>query len=113
MNQNKQTLKILGIGVLIFYLVPFLASKLSADLGMGICIMMLFIFNSVYSFFASFLIAKEYGFRWDMPLFTGVVFEPSVYIFYNSSANIYLGAYIVIGYIGSGIGHLVYKKYNT
>lgn len=110
--RNKQIIIIFIIGIAIFYLMPFLIYKIiPANFGMFLSICMLLILNSIYSYGASFFLSKIYGFKWYFPILIGAIFTPSIYIFYNVSANIYILVYIVLGYVGCFRGQVVYKKY--
>ena len=50
------------------------------------------------------------GFDFILPILAIVLFAPTIFIFYNSSAWIYIVIYAVIAFIGNGIGRIFYKK---
>lgn len=110
---TKQLCTVLGIGLVLFYLVPLIFLVLNvipAHLGMGITILMLLIVNVIYSFISGLNITKKNGFKWYLPMMIGVLFLPTVYLFYNNSALFYSAAYAVISGIGCGIGYGIRVK---
>ena len=44
------------------------------------------------------------------PIIAGLAFIPSIYIYYNDSAVVYLAFYAVISVIGIGIGWIIYLR---
>ena len=50
------------------------------------------------------------GFSLLFPLMTAVLFTPTLFIFYNASAWVYLAVYAVIALAGTGIGRAMRKK---
>ncbi len=61
----------------------------------------------------TFLLATCYGVRlgfnpW-LPFVTAILFAPSIFIFYNSSAWVYIIVYAIIGLLGNLFGRLFYK----
>jgi len=44
------------------------------------------------------------------PLIAAIAFIPTLYIYYNDSALIYLAFYVIIAVMGIGIGWIIYLK---
>lgn len=87
-----------------FYLLPLLIRNTGAAI-----IFMLFVIPLI-----TFLCALHYGSRHNgfnvlFPIITTVIFIPSVYIFYNASALIYVIGYAAVAFAGIGIGGLLRK----
>lgn len=90
--------------VLTFYLLPFLIQ----NTGSGMFVI-LFI-TPVLTFIASLVFGIRQGFTIILPLVVAVLFTPTLFIFYNSSAWVYIPAYTIITLIGNCIGRIFYKK---
>lgn len=91
--------------VLIFYLLPLLIQ----DTGSGMFVLLLVV--PALTFIASLIFGIRQGFSVILPLLVAALFVPTLCIFYNESAWIYIPAYAVIALIGNGIGRIFYKKY--
>lgn len=50
------------------------------------------------------------GFDFLIPLITGLLFLPTVFIFYNSSAWVYTVFYALVALFGNGVGRVFYSK---
>lgn len=44
------------------------------------------------------------------PLIAGIAFIPTLYMFYNDSALVYLAFYVITAVMGVGIGWIIYLK---
>lgn len=102
--------KIILISLLIFNLLP-LFMFMDNDLG-GIVygIGSLIVVNPVYLFALNLFTSQKKDFNILFPLEIVLLFIPSVFIFYNSSALAYVAIYLVIAYIAVGIGTLIKMK---
>lgn len=109
MNKNiKQLLIILFIGVILFYGVPSIGRIVSTDLGMFFFVLSLLILNPLYSSISSFIYAFcNNKIEWFLPILIGLLFVPSIFIFYNSSAFVYSAAYALISFIAMISGRLI------
>jgi hypothetical protein len=94
-----------GIVLLItYYVVPFLIS----DTGMGILVL-LFIMPLV-CFVCALVYGLRRGFSLLFVLFGALLFVPSVFVFYNFSALVYVFVYGVVLLLGNVFGLLFYRK---
>jgi hypothetical protein len=94
---------------LLFFVIDFYALPLfMKDTGSAM-VMMLGIMP-VICLVTSVLFGGKNGFCYWFPLLAGILFIPSVFIFYNSSAWIYAVSYGVIAFVGMLIGMLFHKK---
>lgn len=100
----KQLIIITFLGLILFYGVPFIVKLIPPTSGMVFFIILLFIINPIYTLVSSFFLVKNNGLKWYLPILIGVLFAPTILIFYNDSASIYIIAYIIISIIGSLIG---------
>ena len=72
----------------------------------------LWIIDSLYALISSVVMSKKYGFNIWIILLISILFVPTMLIFYNTSALIFMIAYLVLALIGSLIGRFFYIKKN-
>lgn len=89
---------------IVFYLLPLLVNNTAFAMIMMLIIMPLL------TFVCTLIYGVRQGFDFILPILAIVLFTPSIFIFYNSSAWIYIIIYAVIAIIGNSIGGLFYKK---
>lgn len=87
-----------------FYVLPFLIQ----DTGSGMFVMLIVI--PVLTFICAVIYGVRQGFDLLLPIIATILFAPTIFIFYNSSAWIYIIAYAIIALVGNGIGRIFYKK---
>ena len=107
MKTNIKELIILIIQILIFYLLPLTAGP--AD-TMGL-IVLIILSTFILSFILG-IISKE-KIKYLYPIVISILFIPTVFIYYNDTALIYILWYLIDSYIGLIIGsiiHLLIKK---
>ena len=101
MEKLRKMIPYLLINTLIFYLLPYLIK----DTGSAMIILLVIVPV------ASFLVAYAYGYKnsfsWIFPILVMLIFTPTVFIFYNESATIYIFAYGIISLIGSLLGYKI------
>lgn len=104
MRLDQRIWKYLIIILAAFYIVPiFMRSAGGGAAGLLVVL-------PAVCLITAFFVGREYGFQWLYPVVVGILFFPSVFIFYNSSALFYCIAYGVVSMIGKGIGSLFRKK---
>ena len=103
MEKIKQYLPYLAGNLIAFYSLPFLIK----DTGSAMLILLV-VAPIICFILGAFYRAKNpnIGFY---PLLVGVLFLPSIFIFYNSSALIYAPIYAVLALLGSLAGQALYK----
>lgn len=95
----------LGLILAAFYLLPLLIR----DTGSGMFILLIavpsfcLVSGGVYGFLL--------GFKWYLPLLAALLFLPAVFLFFNSSALIYVPVFAVLTLIGNLSGWLLGKLY--
>jgi len=104
MQKLKPMLPYLGIILVVFYLLPI------AIQGMGSAMLILLIAIPVICFVCALLYGIKNGFNIILPIVVGLLFLPSLFIFYNETAWVYSIAYLVISLIGNLIGMVSYKN---
>lgn len=104
MEKLKRMLPYLILVALTFYLLPLLIQ----DTGSAMLILLIGI--PVICFIVSFIYGLKNSFHWLFPVLIMLLFAPSIVIFYNDSAMIYIPAYGVISLIGNFAGSLVHKR---
>ena len=70
----------------------------------------LWITNSLYALISSTIISKKYSFNIWIILLITILFVPTMLIFYNTSASIFMIVYFVLAFIGGLIGRFIYIK---
>lgn len=104
MRMDERIWKYLILILAAFYIVPiFMRSTDGEAAGLLVVIPVICL---VTGFFAG----REYGFQWLYPIIVGILFFPSIFIFYNSSALFYCVAFGIVSLIGNGIGSVFRKK---
>ena len=98
MEKLKQMLPYLLIMIGIFYILPMLI----IDTGSGMFILLVLVP------LACLLTSLAYGFKnsftLTFPILVMLIFIPSIFIFYNDSAIVYVFAYGIISLVGSFVG---------
>ena len=90
MEKLKKMLPYLLINIGMFYLLP----TLMIDTGSAMIILL--ILMPLGCFLTSLAYGVKNSFSWLYPIFVMLVFIPSIFIFYNESAFVYVFAYGVI-----------------
>lgn len=103
MKKIKENLLYYLVLILNFYLLPLLIR----DTGSGMLVLLILV--PLICLITSILYGKKNGFNILYSLFVALLFIPSIFIYYNSSAMIYILAYGVIACIGSVIGDFLRK----
>lgn len=93
-------------------MIPYLLVLLAAFYGLpllglqsaGVMMILLLILCPTICLFTALLFSFRNGFRWYFPLAAGLLFLPTVWIYYNSSALVYPLLYAAIALLGCGMG---------
>lgn len=91
---------------LTFYLLPFIMN----DTGSAIIIILVII--PCICFLCSFFYGVKNSFHWLYSFIVVILFTPTIFIFYNLSAWVYILVYGFIAVIGNFIGMLLHKNRN-
>lgn len=94
----------LGIMFVLFYLLPVLV------IDTGSAMLMLLIVIPIITFICSVIYGVRNGFNIVFPIATMILFTPTIIIFYNLSAWVYIVAYGGIVLVGNGIGLAFHRK---
>jgi len=103
MDKFKNMLPSLGVIIASFYLLPLFIK----DTGSGILILLIAI--PLVCFISSTIYGFRRGFNILYSVIVAILFVPSIFIFYNSSAWGYTIVYGIIALIGNTIGMFVSK----
>lgn len=98
----KSVLPWLILQLLAFYLLPTLIRDT------GSAMMVLLTILPLICVVSGLLFGARHGFHILYPVLVAVLFAPSIPIFYNASASIYIGLYGLLALAGSGIGGLLH-----
>lgn len=87
-----------------FYLLPFLIRDTGIAMLMMLCVIPLI------AFMRSVIYGVRQGFNFLMPITAVLLFFPTIFIFYNESALIYVAIYGIVTLVGNVVGRIFYKK---
>lgn len=104
MEKLKKMLAYLLINIGMFYLLP----SLMKDTGSAIIILL--ILMPLGCFLTSLAYGLKNSFSWLYTIFVMLIFLPSIFIFYNESAMVYVFVYGFISLLGSFVGDRVFRK---
>ena len=110
MNKKKRSIVILIIITLLIYNIIPIINDIFPNSVYYTFLTDLWIINSLYALISSIVMSKKYGFNICIILLISILFVPTMLIFYNTSALIFMIAYLVLALIGSLIGRFIYKK---
>ena len=98
MAKLKRMFPYLIVNALLFYLAPWVIQDTGSDMFISLVVLPL----------SCLIVAWRYGSRYSFDLLfsilTALIFIPTVFIFYNSSAMIYILIYGGVSMIGNAIG---------
>ncbi len=103
MSKLLKMMPYLVINILSFYLLPLLIQTT------GTAIFILLIGIPLICFLTSFVYSTKNGFVWFYPVVISVLFIPTIFIFYNYTAWVYIFGYGIVALIGNLIGRLFYR----
>lgn len=106
----KQLTPFAVLAVIVFYVIPLACKLMPSDSAMAVLVLLLLLMSPGYSFAGGLMYGWLYGFSLWFTLMLLVVFFPSIFIIYNSSAMIYLAIFGVLAVVGTGIGAFAKKK---
>lgn len=89
---------------IIYYVLPLLIK----DTGIGMFMLLLVI--PLLTLICAIIYGVRQGSDFLLPVTATILFAPTIFIFYNASAWVYIIAYAIIALIGNGIGRAFHKK---
>ena len=98
MDKLKKNIFIYILLIINFYILPALIKDT------GTAMIMLLVVIPMITLFISIFYGKKNGFDIWYVILVGIIFFPSIFIFYNSSALIYVIVYTIIALIGNFVG---------
>lgn len=98
MDKLKKNIFIYILLIINFYILPALIKNT------GTAMIMLLVVIPIITLFLSIYYGKKNGFDIWYVISVGILFFPSIFIFYNSSALIYVIVYTIIALIGNFVG---------
>ena len=105
-NSLKAMLPFWGIILAGFYLLPAFIN----NTGSGMLIILIAL--PLICFASAFFYGIKQGFNIAYSIVVALLFIPSLFIFYNVTAWVYIIAYAVLSLIGNLIGTIFYKQTN-
>ncbi len=104
MIKVKKAIPYFIVNVLSFYLLPLVIKDT------GTAIFVLLVATPAICLISSLFYGVLNGFYWLYPTAIAILFVPTIFIFYNYTAWIYIIAYGVIAIVGNLIGMAFHKK---
>ena len=98
MDKLKKNILIYILLIINFYVLPSLIKDT------GTAMIMLLVVIPMITLFISIFYGKKNGFDIWYVFSVGILFFPSIFIYYNSSALIYVIVYTIIALIGNFVG---------
>lgn len=105
----KKTISLFTVISLIAYNLIPLVNTLLPDAIATTFLLDLWITNSLYALVSATFMRIKYGFKIWAPLLIPILFVPTMFIFYNTSASIFVAVYFVFALMGTLIGSFVHK----
>ena len=104
MKLDERIWRYLLVVLIAFYILPLFTMR-SGDAAAGLLVII-----PLVCFVTGIFVGREYGFQWFYAVVIGILFLPSVLIFYNSSALIYCVAFGMVSLLGNGFGSIFRKR---
>lgn len=106
-QEEKNIIVITLITIFIFNLFPTIAKFYPSVMSIYIVFLGLIAINSAYCFLICMVYSLKEGYKWYLPFLTGLLFIPTMFIFYDISSIVYIALYIFVGCVGNLIGGLI------
>ena len=103
MKVNIKVLPYLLANIAAFYLLPLVIR----DTGSGMAVLLFGI--PVICFITAIIFGIKHSFQWLYAVIIALLFCPTIFIYYNTTAWVYIIAYGVIAAVGNLIGKLFNK----
>ena len=94
----------IAVLVVDFYLLPFLIKDT------GAAMLLLLVVMPLTAFITAVVYGLRNGFSVLLPIAAMVLFVPTIFIHYNSSAWVYAVFYMAVVLVGTGVGRAFYRK---
>ena len=104
MDKLRKMLPFLGVNICAFYILPF------RIVHTGSAIFILLVEIPVICFVTSLIYGIKRSFNLIYTLLVMLAFVPTIFIFYNESAAIYILIYGAISLVGNFIGYLIFRS---
>lgn len=108
---KKSIIKIIVITLIVYNAIPII-NVIIPQSQFYTFLMDIWIINSLWALIASIFFCKKKVFKIYMPLLLAILFIPTMFIFYNTSATIFVIIYFILALLGSCIGGIINKIYN-
>jgi hypothetical protein len=90
----------------VFFLIPIVTKT---DTRIELIITLLIVLNPVACLGTGAIFGIKHGFKWYFLIIVTLLYIPSAYVFYNSSAVLYFVLYLFFSAAGLGIGCVIRK----
>lgn len=104
-------LLVLAGGLAGYYLLPLISVLLGFEFARTLTALCFAFIHPVYNYLTGLLFTSRHGFHGFLPLLTVGLFLPSVFLFHQTGAVLYGGAYGAACLLGCGAG-TVFRNYS-
>lgn len=104
MKKHLKMIPYLLVNAIAFYLLPIIIK----DTGSAMAVVLVFL--PLICFLTAIIFGIKNSFNWLYSLAVALLFVPTIFIHYNTSAASYIVAYGIVALVGNFIGKLFYKK---
>ncbi len=103
MKNFKEMLPYLIINIIAFYLMPIIIKDTGTAMGVMLILLPLI------CFITSLIYGIKHSFNIIYPIIVALLFAPTIFIYYNSTASVYIVGYGIISLVGNFIGKIFFK----
>jgi hypothetical protein len=104
MKINSKVFPYLAVNMVAFYLLP----RAIRDTGSAMTVMLMGI--PTICFITAIVFGMKHSFQLLYPIIIALLFSPTIFIFYNSTAWVYIIAYGVVAAVGNLIGKVFFRS---
>ena len=108
----KKSIMIIGISTLMVYNAIPIINLIFPESITYTFLTDLWIVNNLWALIVSIFFCMKYEFKIYIPFFVAGLFFPTMYMFYNDSAMIYIISYVILSFFGSLIGGHINRRKN-
>lgn len=111
LSRETKILPYILLCILFFYIFPLILPNQFGFLSYPLIkTIILAVINSLLVFFGSYLCALICGFIWYLPFLSGLLFAPSMFLYYEPSCWIYILIYFLFSFLGCFLGSGMRKE---
>lgn len=111
LSREAKILPYILLCIVFFYIIPLILPHQIGFLSHSLIkVIILALINSLIIFFGSYLCALICGFIWYLPFLSGLIFAPSMFLYYEISCWVYILIYLLFSFLGCFLGSSMRKE---